>query len=91
MAYLAGFLPIILFIFLFVGSGLYFTIIGEDNAFYQLSPLTAILPALTLGWFMHKGTTEDRMKDFLDGVRHRDIITMCIIFLLAGAFGYPIS
>ena len=86
MAYLAGFLPIILFIFLFVGSGLYFTIIGEDNAFYQLSPLTAILPALTLGWFMHKGTTEDRMKDFLDGVRHRDIITMCIIFLLAGAF-----
>lgn len=86
MAYLAGFLPIILFIFLFVGSGIYFTVIGADNAFYQLSPLTAILPALTLGWFMHKGTTEDRMKDFLDGVRHRDIITMCIIFLLAGAF-----
>ncbi len=86
MSFLFGFLPILLFISLFVGSGIYFTITGSDNAFYQLSPLSAIIPALTLGWFMHKGVAQDRMNAFLDGVRHRDIITMCIIFLLAGAF-----
>jgi Na+/H+ antiporter NhaC len=86
MSYLVGFLPILLFISLFVGSGIYFSISGADNAFYQLSPISAIIPAITLGWFMHKGKVEQRMTAFLDGVRHKDIITMCIIFLLAGAF-----
>lgn len=80
------FLPILLFISLFVGSGLYFTALGTPNAFYQLSPVTAILPAIGLAWVLGKGTTQQKMHNFLDGVRHRDIITMCIIFLLAGAF-----
>lgn len=86
MSYLIHFIPILLFVSLFVGSGVYFTILDVDNAFYQLSPVTAIIPAIALGWWLHKGATQQKMHDFLDGVRHRDIITMCIIFLLAGAF-----
>lgn len=86
MSYIAHFIPIVLFILCFVGSGIYFSILGTPNAFYQLSPVTAIIPAIALGWLLHKGTTQQRMHDFLDGVRHPDIITMCIIFLLAGAF-----
>jgi Na+/H+ antiporter NhaC len=81
-----GFLPILSFISLFVGSGVYFTLTGSANAFYQISPLTAIMPAIALGWFQYKGNSQARMNAFLDGLRHRDIITMCIIFLLAGAF-----
>lgn len=86
MPYIRSFIPILLFVALFVGSGLYFTFIGVENAFYQLSPLTAIIPAIVLGWLLYKGTTEEKMNAFLDGIRHKDIITMCIIFLLAGAF-----
>ena len=86
MSYFVHFIPVLLFIFLFVGSGTYFTILDMPNAFYQLSPVTAIIPAIALGWLLHKGTTQQKMHDFLDGVRHRDIVTMCIIFLLAGAF-----
>ncbi len=86
MNYLVSFLPILLFVTTFVGSGIFFTINGHENAFYQLSPLVAIIPAIALGWIQHKGKNQDRMNAFLDGVRHRDIITMCIIFLLAGAF-----
>lgn len=81
-----GFLPLLLFVALYVGSGIYFSIIGVEKAFYQLSPVAAILPAIALGWTIHSGSMDDRMKAFLEGVRHRDIITMCIIFLLAGAF-----
>jgi Na+/H+ antiporter NhaC len=80
------FLPVLLFVSLYVGSGIYFSLAGVNNAFYQLSPIVAIIPAIALGWVMHRGTTEERMHSFLDGVRHRDIITMVIIFLLAGAF-----
>jgi Na+/H+ antiporter NhaC len=86
MYFFIKFIPILVFVLFFVGSGIYFTIIGTENAFYQLSPLVAIIPALATGWILHKGTTEERMNSFLDGARHRDIITMCIIFLLAGAF-----
>jgi Na+/H+ antiporter NhaC len=86
MPYIISFLPILLFVIIFVGSGIFFTIKGVENAFYQLSPLVAIMPAIALGWIQHRGKTQERMNDFLDGLRHRDIITMCIIFLLAGAF-----
>ena len=86
MTLFINFIPILLFVTLFVGSGVYYSYIGKPNAFYQLSPLTAIIPAIMLGWVLHKGKTQQRMNDFLDGIRHRDIITMCLIFLLAGAF-----
>jgi len=86
MSILINFLPILFFVIIYVGSGLYFLITGVDNAFYQLSPTVAIMPAIALGWVLYKGMTGARMHAFLDGVRHRDIITMCIIFLLAGAF-----
>ncbi|HEV2601044.1 MAG TPA: Na+/H+ antiporter NhaC family protein [Candidatus Babeliales bacterium] len=83
---LISFLPILLFVFTYVGSGIYFSYTGVNNAFYQLSPTVAILPAIIFGWIIHKGTTNQKMNQFLDGVRHPDIITMCIIFILAGAF-----
>ncbi len=86
MWYVLHFIPIFLFIALFVGSGVYFTLLGIPNAFYQFSPITAIIPAIALAWILNRGSTQQKMHDFLDGVRHRDIITMCIIFLLAGAF-----
>jgi Na+/H+ antiporter NhaC len=86
MLYLIHFIPILLFVFIFIGSGIYFTILDMPNGFYQLSPVTAIIPAIALAWLLYRGSTQQKMNDFLDGVRHRDIITMCIIFLLAGAF-----
>ena len=81
MVYLLGLLPLILFVVLFVGSGIYFTFIGLSNAFYQLSPVTAIIPAIALAWILNRQDAERKMNQFLDGVRHRDIIIMCIIFL----------
>lgn len=76
----------LLFVVTYVGSGIYFTFQNVENAFYQLSPVVAILPALILGWVLHAGNNATRMHSFLEGVRHRDILTMCIVFLLAGAF-----
>ena len=81
-----NFLPILFFIVLYVGTGVYCSIQGIDNAFYQLSPTVAIIPAIMLGLFLHKGTSTEKLNQFLDGVRHRDIIMMCIVFILAGAF-----
>lgn len=81
------FSPLILFISLYLGSGLYFSMHGVAMAFYQVSPVVAILPALILAWILQSGSTTTIMHKFLDGARHRDIITMCFIFMLAGALG----
>jgi len=86
MPYLYHFIPIILFIFLYIGSGIYYTILNIPNAFYQLSPITAIIPSIMLAWVLHRGKSNIKIHDFLEGVRHPDIITMCMIFLLSGAF-----
>lgn len=86
MNYLRYFSPLILFVSLFVGSGVYYTLSGVDNGFYQISPLFAIIPAIVLAWIVHHGNTQECMDVFLDGVRNKDIIIMCIIFLLSGAF-----
>lgn len=84
---LLPFLPMLLFVALYVGSGIYFSLTGIDHAFYQVSATTAIIPALIVAWIIHKGPMHKRMTAFIEGVRHPDIITMCILFFLAGAFG----
>tara|TARA_R110002095_G_scaffold70325_1_gene60009 strand:- start:2398 stop:3744 length:1347 start_codon:yes stop_codon:yes gene_type:complete len=79
-------LPLLLFLAIFVGSGLYFSLQGVPNAFYQISPNVAILPAITLALILGSGKLSARMDSFLEGVRDPNIIIMCLIYLLAGAF-----
>lgn len=80
------FLPIIFFIGIYVGSGIYFSCLGVDNAFYQTPSIVAILPAIAIAWFLYKGTKQEKLEGFIKGASHSDIMTMCIIFLLSGAF-----
>ena len=47
--------PLLLFLALFFGAGLYFTAQGNPMGFYQLHAPVAILPALALGlWIAHR-------------------------------------
>ena len=85
MSIFINFIPILLFVSTFFGSGVYYALQGIENAFYQIPPTAAILPSLVVAWIMHKDDTKGTMSNFLDGARHPDIITMCIVFLLAGA------
>ncbi|OJU73248.1 MAG: hypothetical protein BGO07_03730 [Alphaproteobacteria bacterium 40-19] len=77
-------LPLGVFASIFLGSGVYFSVQGISNAFYQISPLVAILPAIGLGLFL---SGKNKLENFLKGAGHGDIMAMCFIFLLAGAFG----
>lgn len=40
----SNFLPLLIFVTLYVGTGLYLTAVGVEQAFYQLPPTIAILP-----------------------------------------------
>ncbi len=79
-------LPLLLFLALFIGSGLYYQARNTDFAFYQISAPVAILPAIVLALLLGRGALNSRIETFIKGVGDSTIITMCIIYLLAGAF-----
>ncbi len=80
-------LPFIVFLGLFLGSGVYLTLQGVDFAFYQLPASVAIIPAILLSIIIGKDSINSQVEQFIQGAGHPNIITMCIIYLLAGAFG----
>ena len=78
--------PLLLFLLFFFGAGLYFTSQGDAMGFYQLHAPVAILPALALGlWIAHRRGIK-AVDTLLSGIGDSNIILMCLIFLLAGAF-----
>lgn len=80
--------PLLLFLALFFGAGLYFTAQGDAMGFYQLRAPVAILPALALAlWIAHRRGVK-AMDTMLAGIGDSNIVQMCLIFLLAGAFAY---
>ena len=78
--------PIFLFLIIFIGSGIYFSFQGMPFAFYQISATVAILPAIILAITLGEGTFTTKLNHFIEGVRDNSIITMCMIYLLAGAY-----
>jgi Na+/H+ antiporter NhaC len=62
------------------------TLQSVDFAFYQLPASIAIIPAILLAIYMGKETVNTQINQFIQGAGHQNIITMCIIYLLAGAF-----
>ncbi|MDO5506687.1 MAG: Na+/H+ antiporter NhaC family protein [Pseudoxanthomonas suwonensis] len=78
--------PLLLFVALFFGAGVYYTAQGEAMGFYQLRAPVAILPALALAaWIAHRRGVAAG-DTLLQGMGEANIMLMCLIFLLAGAF-----
>ncbi|WP_416305588.1 Na+/H+ antiporter NhaC family protein [Neptunicella sp. SCSIO 80796] len=78
--------PLFLFLCLFLGTGFYFQSQGVDYAFYQLPAPAALLPAILLAFWLSRESLGNTIDQFVTGAGHSNIITMCLIYLLAGAF-----
>jgi len=81
-----GLVPFIVFILLYLGTGIFLNIKGVELAFYQLPSPVAAFAGIVIAFIIFKGTIQEKFNTFLEGCGHPDIITMCIIYLLAGAF-----
>ncbi|NLZ53780.1 MAG: Na+/H+ antiporter NhaC family protein, partial [Thermoanaerobacteraceae bacterium] len=79
-------LPLVVFLALFLGSGIYFNMQGVDMAFYQLPAPVAAIVGIILAFVMGKGSIDEKMDTFVSGVGDSNIIIMCMIYLLAGGF-----
>lgn len=78
--------PIFLFILLFLGSGLFFSLSGDAMGFYRLHAPVAIIPAIGLALFLGRRSKEKPINTLLTGMGDSGIMLMTLIFLLAGAF-----
>lgn len=62
------------------GAGIYY------NDFYALPSPIAIVVGIISAFIIIKGTIKEKTSTFLEGCGDRNILTMCIIYILAGAF-----
>ena len=79
-------LPIAVFLLIFLGSGI---ITGD---FYAMPAIVAFLISLCVAFLQNKGLSfNDKMAVVTKGVGDENIITMCLIFLCAGAFSGAVT
>ncbi|MST69196.1 Na+/H+ antiporter NhaC family protein [Clostridiales Family XIII bacterium RF-744-FAT-WT-3] len=80
-------LPLLLFIVIYLGAGIILQSKGVDMAFYQFPSVVAMTIAVVVAFIMyHKTGINENFSLFARGAGEENIMTMLMIFLLAGAF-----
>lgn len=83
---LSGLLPIGVFLVLFIGSGILF----QD--FYAMPAIVAFLLALAVAFMQNpKKSFADKLSCVTKSMGDENVMTMCLIFILAGAFSGSVS
>ena len=79
-------LPFAIFIIIYLGAGLYLQAKGEEMAFYQFPSVTAMFIALIVAFCMGKESIDEKFSIFAKGAANENVLTMLMIYILAGAF-----
>ena len=79
-------IPFLIFIVVYMGAGLIYQAQGVEMAFYQFPSVTAMFLAVLVAFIMFKGSINEKFDTFAKGAANVDVLTMLIIYILAGAF-----
>lgn len=78
--------PLAVFVLLYVGTGAILSVQGVEMAFYQMPlPIPVVVGAI-VAFVIFKGDINAKFDAFVKGCADENIIIMCIIYILAGAF-----
>lgn len=79
-------IPFLVFVAVYLGSGMILHLSGVPMAFYQFpAPLAAIIGVMA-AFILISGSFDDKFDTFVKGCGDSSILIMCVIFLLAGGF-----
>lgn len=78
--------PLILFIIIYLGAGIALSIQGKEMAFYQFPSVTAMFIAVLVAFLMMRKPVGESFRIFARGAANEDVMTMLMIYILAGAF-----
>lgn len=73
-------IPLLVFVFTFLGVGIY------QNDFYALPAPIAVIVGIVVAFILFRQSISDKINTLLKGCGDDKILTMCLIYLLAGAF-----
>lgn len=73
-------IPLFVFIFTFLGAGIIL------NDFYAFPSPVAVLIGIIAAFLLYKSSTNEKIETLIAGCGDSKIITMCLIYLLAGSF-----
>lgn len=79
-------IPFLVFVAVYLLTGIILQAQGVDMAFYALPAPVAVIIGIILAFIMFEGSIDEKFVSFLKGCGEENIIIMCIIYLLAGAF-----
>lgn len=82
MKILKSFLPLFIFFGIYLSTGIYF------NDFYIISPVIIAFSAVVFAIVYFKGSINTNIEQFFKGAGNINMLTMCFIFFLSGAFSY---
>jgi len=83
---MTAFVPLVIFLILYLGSGTYFSFIGTDNPLHQVSPVICLLPALFFAISRRTNKIQHNIDTVIEGMGDKNTLTMCLIFLFSGVF-----
>jgi Na+/H+ antiporter NhaC len=73
-------IPLFVFYFTFLGAGIIL------NDFYAFPSPVAVLIGIIAAFLLYKSSTKRKIDTLIAGCGDSKIITMCLIYLLAGSF-----
>ena len=79
-------LPFLIFIVIYLGAGLFLQRQGVKMAFYQFPSVTAMFIAVVAAFCMGKEKLDEKFSIFARGAANENVLTMLMIYILAGAF-----
>lgn len=81
-----SFIPLLLFIVIYLGAGLFYQAQGVPFAFYQFPAMASMFIALIVAFVMGREKIDVKFTVFTRGIANEGVITMLLIYMLAGAF-----
>ena len=79
-------IPFLIFIIIYLGAGLLLQAQGKERAFYQFPSVTAMFIAVLAAFCMGKESINEKFSVFARGAANENVLTMLMIYILAGAF-----
>lgn len=81
------FLPLLIFLGLYVGCGVTFTLMGQENPFSQFPRYVALLFGIASILFLAPEVSfGDKLDIFCEGMGNSGVMQIVLIYLLAGGF-----
>lgn len=81
-----AFIPLLVFLGIYLGAGIFYDIKGFAEPFKQIPRLTALFVGIAIALIMGNQSFEEKMDIFTSEAGEKNILLMCVIFLLAGGF-----